>query len=49
MTLLFLLIAAIFAIGATVAAVVALRRGEGLGKTLKTWIARVIDAISGIG
>jgi len=49
MALLFLLIAAIIAIGATVAAVVALRRGEGFGKTLKTWIARVIDAISGIG
>jgi len=37
-----LLIAAIFAIGSTVAAVVALCRGEGVGKTLKTWIARII-------
>ena len=49
MDLLLLLIAAIFAIGATVAAIVALRRGERLGKTLKTWITRIVDAISGAG
>jgi hypothetical protein len=49
MGLLFLLMAAIFAIAATVVAVVSLCGGEGLGKTLKTWIARVIDATSGAG
>jgi len=49
MELLFLLIAAALAIGATVAAVVPLCKGEGLGKTFKTWLARVIDAISGAG
>jgi hypothetical protein len=43
-----LLIAAAFAIGATVLAVVALFRGEGVGKTFKTWIRRVIDALTGV-
>jgi hypothetical protein len=49
MDVLFLSIATIFATGATVAAVVALCRGERFGKTLKTWITRIIDAISGAG
>jgi len=44
-----LLIAAAFAIGATVLAILALLRGESIGKTLKTWIRRVIDALTGVG
>jgi hypothetical protein len=49
MDVLFLLIAAIIVIIATVAAIVALCRGKSPGKTLKTWIARIVDAISGAG
>ena len=44
-----LLISAAFAVGATVVAIVALFRGDSLGKTLRTWIRRLIDAITGIG
>lgn len=44
-----LLIAVAFAIGATVLAIVALFRGKGIGKTFKTWIRRVIDALTGVG
>jgi hypothetical protein len=41
MDIVFLLIA--------VAAIIALWRGEGFGKTLKTWITRIVDAFSGAG
>ena len=44
-----LLIAATLVIGSTIAAVIALRKGEDLGKTLKTWLTRLFDAICGIG
>jgi hypothetical protein len=44
-----LLVAAILVIGSTIAVVIALRKGDDLGKTLKTWITRLFDAICGIG
>lgn len=35
-------------IGITVAAVVALWKGERPGKTFKTWLVRLVDAIAGL-
>lgn len=45
----FVLIAACLVIAATVAAVLSFRRGESIGQIIKTWLTRVIDALSGIG
>jgi hypothetical protein len=44
-----LLIAATLVSGSTIAIVIALRKGDDLGKTLKTWLTRLFDAICGIG
>jgi len=41
-----LLIAAAFVIGVTVLAIVALLRGESIGKTLKMWIQRELSTLS---
>jgi hypothetical protein len=49
LALVFLLIGLGFAIAATVAAVSAVRGGEGVWKTFKTWVLSLIDAISGAG
>jgi hypothetical protein len=44
-----LVVASTLAIGATAAAIVGFCRGDGIGKTLKTWIRRLIDVITGLG
>jgi len=48
-TLISLVIAAILLVYVTVAAVVALRRGDGFGKTANTWGRRLLDIVFGIG
>ena len=43
-----LVICAALIIGSTVFALVALCRGERPGKTLKTWLVRLVEAIAGL-
>jgi len=43
------LIGACFVLAATVSAVQALRRGASIRATFKSWLAKVLDATSGIG
>jgi hypothetical protein len=44
-----LVICGALVIGSTVLATVALCKGERPGRTLKTWLVRLVDAITGLG